>query len=356
MGFIPGLELSRMLYEEHIRSMMEEHFPDLKYAAGVLGMCSEVHGFDDEVSMDHMWGVRAQIYLSPEDLHLCGKQIYETLRKNLPLDFKGYEMTWKRPDVEIQDTSEHPMYTVGVSTTRDTLRFYGVSSEFPLQDTDWLQISEQHLFEFTSGEIFRDDLGELTQAREELKHYPDEVLRFLLAQGWAWLSGDWAYIGRTGGKGDLLGMHILTARVVQHLMRIAFMVSRNYFPYQKWFGSAFKRLRIASDLEPALHDILHEDNWRRAEESVLRAASMLLDHQNRLGLFPELSLEAQISDKQRNHFDMDYFWASGKMMESVRSPALRKLIDNVNFWLSERTLILHNHEHGKWLLLNQKGE
>jgi hypothetical protein len=61
VNFIPSLELSRMLYEEQIAPTMAERFPDLRYAAATMGMCSEVLGLDDEVSMDHEWGPRSGV-------------------------------------------------------------------------------------------------------------------------------------------------------------------------------------------------------------------------------------------------------------------------------------------------------
>src|SRR5205814_1131429 len=50
--FLPGLELSRALYEEAVRPILEEAHPDLRYAAARVGSGSEVLGFDSSRSAD----------------------------------------------------------------------------------------------------------------------------------------------------------------------------------------------------------------------------------------------------------------------------------------------------------------
>jgi hypothetical protein len=55
--FVPGLELSRALYEA-TAPILARHFPDLAYGAGRLEAGSEVLGFDTARSMDHDWGPR----------------------------------------------------------------------------------------------------------------------------------------------------------------------------------------------------------------------------------------------------------------------------------------------------------
>ena len=220
MRFIPSLELSRMLYEEEIKPIMERRFPDLRYAAATLGMCSEVLGLDDEISMDHEWGPRVGIYLSETDHARYASDIMPIFQELLPTEFKGFDMMWRKPGVDVHDTRETILYHVWAATVGDALRFCGGSGALPLQDLDWLRVSEQHLLEFTAGMVYRDDVGELTRARELLAYYPDDVLRFLLMCEWNAVGGDWFPIGRIGSRGDTLGLRVQAAKVVQHLVRI----------------------------------------------------------------------------------------------------------------------------------------
>ncbi|MGW6509166.1 DUF4037 domain-containing protein, partial [Streptomyces niveus] len=66
--FIPGLELSRILYEEAVRPVLDSAYPGLRYAAARVGSGSEVLGFDSARSADHEWGPRLNLFLAPDDV------------------------------------------------------------------------------------------------------------------------------------------------------------------------------------------------------------------------------------------------------------------------------------------------
>ncbi|MDF1514192.1 MAG: DUF4037 domain-containing protein [Anaerolineae bacterium] len=353
MRFVPGRELSRLLYLEHIAPIMESTYPDLLYGAASYGMCSESLGLDDEVSMDHMWGPRVTIFLSEMDHEKLSKEIQSTFRELLPDEFKGFKTTWMKPGVDVISTKEKILYSVWTTTVNSALGFCGGIDALPLQYADWLKVSEQHLLEFTNGVVFRDDLGELANARELLHYYPNDVLKFLLTCEWNAVGGDMYPIGRIGSRGDRLGLHVQAGKIVHHLMRIAFMVHRKYMPYKKWFGTLFNKLPVAHILEPIMMDILHEAHWQKIEEKICEASEILLKLQNNLGLAPKIALNAQIVDDERHHMNVD-FWSIGRKLSANLQPPLKTILDNQVFWLHERSLILWNGEVGKWSMLLQK--
>jgi hypothetical protein len=342
-----------MLYEEQIEPTMDARFPNLDYTAATFGMCSEILGLDDEVSMDHEWGPRVRMFLSEEDHARLSGEVMDVLRGSLPHKFHGFDMMWRKPGVDVHDTRETVLYHVSVGTVSGALGFVGGLDALPLEAVDWLKISEQHLLDFTSGVVYRDDLGDLTRARDLLAYYPDDVLRFLLMCDWNAVGGDWFPIGRIGPRGDTLGLRLQATNVVRHLMRIAYMVSRRYMPYKKWFGTLFKELPVAGVLEPVLKDILREQDWRRVEERIGDAASILLQQQNQMGLGPKITLGAEPLDGGRHHIKYD-FWGIGRQLAKGIPPALKAVMDNQVFWLQERALILWNGEIGKWSLLLQR--
>ena len=167
------------------------------------------------------------------------------------------------------------------------------------------------------------------------------------------MCGDWFPIGRIGSRGDNLGLRIQAAKVVNHLMRIAFMVSRKYYTYRKWFGTLFKKLPIAEELEPVLLNLLREESWQQVEERIWDAAAILLRHQNKMGIAPEIPIEVQKATDRRHYLACDY-WDIGRNTTGKLPPALQSLQDNALFWLHEKQLILWNEEVGKWVLLLQK--
>ncbi len=353
MQFRPSLELSKMLYEEKIQPIMDLGFPDVRYAAASLGMCSEVLGLDDEVSMDHMWGPRVTLFLSRQDQAHYGEELKEAFRQEFPKTFKGLKATWHKPGVDIQDTSEEMLYSVWTTTVDDWLSFCGGKDALPLPPLDWLKVSEQHLLEATNGIVYHDDTGELSQARKALAYYPDDVLRFLLMCEWNTIGGDWFPIGRIGSRGDQLGLHIQANKIAHHMMHIGFMVSRTYFTYKKWFGTLFKRLPIAAKLEPVLLALQHEDGWRQVEERISEAAAILLKAQNALDIGPKVELKAERVDDGRHHINID-FWAIGRRTGQRIPAEFRALQKNEVFWLHDRSLILWSEEVGKWSPLLQK--
>lgn len=342
-----------MLYEEQIAPLMEREFPDLLYAAATLGMCSEVLGLDDEISMDHEWGPRLTIYLSDEDHARHAEAIQAGLQASLPLQFKGLTMMWRQPGVDIHDTRETALYHVRVGTVDGALRFCGGTAALPLQDVDWLRVSEQHLLEFTSGRVYRDDAGELERAREALAYYPDDVLRFLLVGEWNTVGGAWFPIGRMGARGDQLGVRLQADAVSRHLMQIAFMVSRRYAPYKKWFGTLFSRLPVAHKLAPVLQELLHKQRWQSVEERICKATAILLDAQNDLCLTSRIVAKPTKARDGRHHVDCDFRAIVRGLSEDV-PPQLQSILDNRVSWLHERALILWNEEVGKWPLLLQR--
>jgi hypothetical protein len=136
-------------------------------------------------------------------------------------------------------------------------------------------------------------------------------------------------------------------------MRIAYMVSRRYFPYKKWFGTLFRTLPIAGSLSPVLLDLLAEGDWRQVEAKIAEAAAILLAQQNELGITPAISMQTETVDDGRHHVSGDYGGIGRSIAEHVRPP-LKAVIENQVFWLHERNLILWNEEVGKWSLLLQK--
>ena len=127
--FVPGAGLSRRLYHEVVRPILSASFPDLRHAAPLLGLGSEVLGFDDEMSTDHDWRPRIQVLLAKEDKPRRGAEVREALGKDLPQSFAGHPIGYEvhtvrghvRQELELDvDGVIEPRGPVGSAAARST--------------------------------------------------------------------------------------------------------------------------------------------------------------------------------------------------------------------------------------------
>ena len=63
-----------------------------------------------------------------------------------------------------------------------------------------------------------------------------------------------------------MGAALIGARLVRDVMHLCFLMERQYAPYPKWFGTAFKQLSHAASLAPVLQQALSAGSWQEREE------------------------------------------------------------------------------------------
>jgi len=271
-----------MFYTDIVKEKLEKAFTELEYAAALIGQGSEVLGFDDEMSTDHHWGPRLQLFLKEEDYVKYKLQIKEFFDDNLPFSFHGYSTNWTGPDpndsmnqfLELKETG--PInHRIEIYTVKQYLEQFLALDSLEINENDWFTLPEQALLEFTSGKVFFDNFGELTHARERLNYYPDSIWKLKIIAQWDRISQEMVFVGRTGGKGDDLGSRIEASRLVKFIMEMTYILEKKYIPYEKWFAIAFKRLAIASSLEPILLKILEENKWQQREHLLCNAYLIL---------------------------------------------------------------------------------
>jgi hypothetical protein len=297
--FIKGLELSRLFYEEAVRPLLEESFPGLRHAAALLGTGSEVLGFDTEMSRDHGWGPRFDLFLSEEDYEEKRDRVKELLRRKLPRDFRGYPTSFTEPDPADNGT-QHPdargggpvNHKVEIMTPRRFILDYylGFDITRELEPADWLTFPEQKLRTLASGRIFHDRIG-LEEVRRRFSYYPEDVWLYLLGSAWARVGQEEHLMGRAGMVGDEIGSALIGARLVRDLMRLCFLMERTYAPYPKWFGTAFDRLDCAPELSPHLRAALKADTWRERQQHLASAYRIVASKHNALRLTDPLPTE-----------------------------------------------------------------
>jgi hypothetical protein len=291
--FIKGLRLSELFYQEAVRPILARHFPDLTYSAALLGSGSEVLGFDTPQSMDHDWGLRLMLFLAEADHKALRDEIDQVLRRELPPDIHGYPTNFGRhgDGTAVMEAIDRGPINHGV-TFHTIERFFGsllnVNTDDEWHVVDWLTFPEQVLRGITGGRVFHDGLGQLEPVRARLRYYPHDVWLYLLAAQWRRISQEEAFVGRCAQVGDELGSRLVAARLVRDLMRLCFLMERQYAPFIKWFGSAFEQLQCAARLKPILMRAVSASSWQDREKALASAYETVAEMHNGLGITESL--------------------------------------------------------------------
>ncbi len=276
-NFIPGLELSKQFYWEVIRPILDVHYAGIPHSAALIGNGSEVLGFDTAQSMDHDWGPRLMLFLNENDYSNRASEMEEMLRRDLPAQFHGFPVQWL-----IKGPSAY--HCVELLTIRgfflDYLNF-DLRGEIELED--WLTFPEQKLRTIINGALYWDEVG-LQATRERFQYYPRDIWLYLLAAGWSRIGEEQHLMGRAGSAGDEIGSALIAARLVRDLMRLCFLMEKQYAPYPKWFGTAFARLRDTKDLTSILPKVLMAADWEERQKYLVRAYEIMAIRHNRLGI------------------------------------------------------------------------
>ena len=308
--FIKGLVLCERFFEDIVKPILDERFPRLAYSAGLVGYGSDVLGFDDEVSTDHMWGPRLYLFLHAEDIGLKDK-ILSTFSMDLPYEFSGYSVNFSQPDpngnsVRVPEPiSSGPISPlIFIHTFEEYLRDYlGVDDPTNLSALDWLSFSEHRLLSLTSGKWFKDDLG-LKESLSGLGLYPEEVRIYLIASNWSLIGEEQAFVRRCSDVGDEVGSILACARITERLMHLAFLYCRRYAPYSKWFGTAFGMLPIEENIRTAIRTAVMSATIDEREDNLVLAQKLLADLHDSFRITEPIELKTETTTAGRSRSSM----------------------------------------------------
>ncbi len=339
--FISGLDLSRRFFQEVVRPLLAAAFPGVRYAAALPGPGSEVLGFDTEMSADHDWGPRLFIFLREEDAEQRDA-IGNLLSEQLPETFAGYPVSFpltggSKICAMIRPLTGPVKHRVIPITVRDFVRVQlGYDLTQPLEVADWLTFPSHALGELVAGEVYQDEIGELTAVRTRFAWYPHDLWLYLLASGWQRIGQEEHLMPRAGLVGDELGSSLIGSRLVRDIMNLCFLLEKRYAPYPKWFGTAFQRLHSAQDLTPLLWRAQQATTWNERAEVISRAYEVLARLQNESGVCRTLPTTVSL------FYDRPFPVIHGErfaqaLIEQIADPAVRhlaagRLIGNISQW------------------------
>ena len=290
-NFIPGLHLSAEFYREAVAPILAAEFPGVPHSAALIGSGSEVLSFDTEMSSDHHWGPRVMIFLREADHTPYHEAMRRTFSQQLPRTFRGYPTNFTSPNLEdngtqlLQAVDSGPInHRVEMLTVRGFwLDYLGFDIDQAIEPIDWLTFPEQKLRSLVAGAVFHDDVG-LQAVRDRFAYYPHDVWLYLLAAGWARIGQEEHLMGRAGYVGDEIGSALIGARLVRDIMRLCFLMERQYAPYPKWFGTAFQQLNSATTLTPILRQALSANNWQERQAYLGTVYEVIATRHNQLTL------------------------------------------------------------------------
>ncbi len=296
-GVIQGIALCEGFFHETAEPLLAERFPSLAYAAGLIGYGSDVLGFDDAVSRDHMWGPRFYLFLRREDMAFK-PEIEALFSERLPYTYRGFSVHFSKPDPKDHGVRHAEFRTQGqvsslieIHTLEDFAKEYLGRADFErLTERDWLAFSEHRLLGMTSGKIFRDDIG-LEEMRAKIRFYPDDVKLYLIASNWSLIAEEQAFVKRCGMVGDDLGSRLIAGRIAERLMRLVFLYENRYAPYSKWFGTAFAGLSAGRGIGANIAAALSADGVEEREAHLVEAQRLTALLHNEKGLTDRVSAQ-----------------------------------------------------------------
>lgn len=250
-----GLELARQYYEAFGKEMLKEQFGEVlpKLAIGLMGSGSECSGFDDETSRDHDFEPAFCIFLPDESL-VDRKTAFQLERAyaKLPREF----MEFARSNTDPVGGSRH-----GVIRTADFFLAKTGSPVGELSAEEWLRVPEYSLLEATNGLVFEDHFGQLTEIRERLRFYPEDIrlkklAGHLLIMGQA---GQYNYL-RCLKRGDTAAAQLAVFEFAKSALHIIYLLNRAYMPYYKWAFRGLEGLKKLSELSGELEFLISSDN------------------------------------------------------------------------------------------------
>ena len=294
--FIPGLELAEQFFHVAVQPVLHRCFPALVYSAARLDFGSDVLGFDTPQSMDHDWGPKGMLFIAEPDYAALHERITHVMGWELPYELAGFpthysqSATGTRSNEPAKGRPINHWLTV-TTPARFFTAYLGIDPAQGLRAVDWLAIPQQRLRTLQSGRVFHDGLGQLEPLRRMLRWYPRDVWLYLMANQWQRISQEAPFMARCGDVGDELGSRLIAGRLVRELMRLCFLIERQYAPYIKWFGTAFARLECAATLSPILTQVLDAQDWHAREQHLSAAYTRVARLHNELGLTPALDTQ-----------------------------------------------------------------
>jgi hypothetical protein len=264
--------------------------------------------------MDHNWGPHMKMLFSEKDWK-AKDDVDQMLRKNLPFEFMGFPTNFTKPNekkylvTQMKEIKRgHVNHFIEFNTPRSFFdRYLGINPFKRLSFKDWLTFPQQALIEVTAGELYHDEI-DFQKLRDKYKYFPDDIWLYLYANQWGAIGDEEMYMARSGEIGDKLGSSIIATRIVNNVMKLCFLMEKKYWPYSKWFGTAFSRLQSATELSYPLFQVVSAKTWEEREDQLSHVYEIIARKHNELKLTKQMSTETRTKPRPYKVIGARYFY------------------------------------------------
>ena len=260
------MEIARSFFAEWGLPFVEAEWPEIatRLAAGRLSGSDVISG-DDAISRNHNWGPQFTIFLSAADFATHGATLAESMNAAAPKEWKGYRVAGGGDKNVLVESISAYFGKIGLSSPPRLPR------EWPVGNF------ESHLYFIRHGAVWIDRSGELSHWRSVLHQYPEQIHYARLAEECfrVWHHGEYNFVQRIARRKDTLARTIGLGEFTAGLMRMVFLLNRDYAPYWKWLGHQFRRLPEAAGYLPELEQLSVSSNWDEQVELIKSLSARL---------------------------------------------------------------------------------
>ncbi|MCB0254077.1 MAG: DUF4037 domain-containing protein [Anaerolineae bacterium] len=265
------IDVSRCFFFEVLKPILESNFPaaTAQTTFGVFGYGSEGLRLDDEHSADHHWGIRVNALMPEQMFAQQSADILRVVEKETPATYRGHNLRdgySAGKGLSLTSLEGYLLRTVGLTRVPQTFQ-------------EWLNVPEEDITHVVNGEIWQDDAGQFSAVRAAfLAYYPEPVRLRRIAHWCRYFSG----MGTYALKRALLRYNewyaaVTFARAIRLGVQLAFLLDKQYCPYDKWTMAFFSQLpRLYYPLAPIVNEAVSlATPWARKLDLLNQMADIL---------------------------------------------------------------------------------
>jgi hypothetical protein len=268
------VDVSRQFFVEILLPILRRDFPleTSQTAFGVFGYGSEVMGLDDDYSSDHHWGIRINAVMPDALFQARGAEIVQAVIPQVPELFHGFTVRSGfsgGTGLSVTGLEGYLKTTIGIDHAPQTY-------------AEWLGAPEEDIIHVINGQIWLDECGTFSHIRTVFQGYYPEPVRLRRIAHWCrYFSGMGAYaLKRANLRHNEYYATITFSRAVRWAVQLAFMLEKQYYPYDKWTLAMFDHLpRLAAPLRPLVDEAVQLSTpWDHKLELLNRMADVIDTH------------------------------------------------------------------------------